>query len=293
MKPLLDARHRGIFFSFKEPKGSVYSVDAPCAKARFFQRSRSAISSSILASNSSKRWALRSRDLRAAKVLRARFMATTSEGSSTMMGGRGLSRRREPTPATDEWRPLGELTDDFLRWWPEPGEATSKSSDCVAGEASTELTVCSMVGWTVCCTGWINSGWGWVGCSAWVGGSGLASGKSENQVSGFSRSLCPKLGEMSKWSKSGEPSKIEGEVKAVRAVELGADMYGSWSRSSWGETVPMLETTELGTLLERSYVWLAGEAKAASVEAPPSKVAKSNRSSSEWGCKRMSEGDCW
>lgn len=41
-------------------------------------------------------------------MLRARFMATVSLGFSTMMGGSGLLRLVELTPAAAEWAPGGE-----------------------------------------------------------------------------------------------------------------------------------------------------------------------------------------
>ena len=95
--------------------GLVYSF-APFANAMFLQWSRSASSFAIFSSSSSSRAALRSRDLRAARVLRARFIAIVSDGSSTTIGGRGLSRLRELTPATEEWRPDGgELAEDLRR----------------------------------------------------------------------------------------------------------------------------------------------------------------------------------
>lgn len=55
---------------------------------------------------------------------------------------------------------------------------------------------------------------------------------------------------------------MEGDVSAVRADELGADMNGSLTRRSWGETVPKFEA-ELETLPEKSNeVGIAGEEKA-------------------------------
>ncbi len=77
---------------------------------------------------------------------------------------------------------------------------------------------------------------------------------------------------------------MEGDVSAVRAVELGADMNGSWIRRSWGETVPML-VVELETLPLKSYtLGSAGDENA--VVAPPSKAVNSSMSSSDDGCER-------
>lgn len=70
---------------------------------------------------------------------------------------------------------------------------------------------------------------------------------------------------------------MEGDVKAVRADELGADMNGSWINRSWGDTVPRLEV-ELEALLKSKTVGTAGEEKA--VLAPPSKAVNSSSSTS-------------
>ena len=73
---------------------------------------------------------------------------------------------------------------------------------------------------------------------------------------------------------------MEGEVRAVRALELGADINGSWTRRSWGETVPMF-VAALETLpLRSNTVGSAGDEYAV-VDAPPSKAVKSSRSKSE------------
>lgn len=71
---------------------------------------------------------------------------------------------------------------------------------------------------------------------------------------------------------------MDGEVKDVKAVELGADMNGSCTRRSCGETVPKLDV-ELEVLLVKSMAdATAGEGKP--VEAPPSKAVKSSSSTS-------------
>jgi len=77
---------------------------------------------------------------------------------------------------------------------------------------------------------------------------------------------------------------MEGEVKAVNAVEFGADMKGSEIRRSCGDTVAML-VVELDALLFRSKtVGRAGDENAV-VEAPPSKDVKSSKSRSCVGSK--------
>lgn len=91
----------------------------------------------------------------------------------------------------------------------------------------------------------------------------------------------PKLGETSNESKSGLPLYSEGEVRAVRAAELGADMKGSWTRRSWGDTVPRFEAALEAPLLKSKLEATAGEEKA--VEAPPSKTVKSSKSTSVEG----------
>lgn len=71
---------------------------------------------------------------------------------------------------------------------------------------------------------------------------------------------------------------MDGEVSAVRADELGADMNGSWKSRSWGDTVARLEM-ELEALPPRSKtLGTAGEEKA--VLAPPSKAVNSSSSTS-------------
>lgn len=69
---------------------------------------------------------------------------------------------------------------------------------------------------------------------------------------------------------------MEGEVKAVKAVELGADIKGSEMSNSCGDTVAML-LVELEALL-MSNTGKAGEEYAV-VEAPPSNAVKSSKSS--------------
>jgi hypothetical protein len=63
-------------------------------------------------------------------------------------------------------------------------------------------------------------------------------------------------------AKSGDSLYMEGEVKFVKAVEFGADMDGSRTIRSCGETVPMLVELEVERvmLVVRSYkVGTAGE----------------------------------
>lgn len=135
-----------------------------------------------------------------------------------------MSRRLEPTPETEEWRPVGELPD--FRLLTEPvGSTTSNSSDFCEGD-------------------WLVSGAG-SGC--------VSGGKRGNQASLelLSKSLLPKLGDTSKLSlNSGDSLYTDGDVSAVSAVELGADMKGSWIKRSCGETVPML-VVELDELKSR------------------------------------------
>jgi hypothetical protein len=72
---------------------------------------------------------------------------------------------------------------------------------------------------------------------------------------------------------------MDGDVMAVRAVEFGADMNGSWMSKSCGETVPIL-VVELDALAFRSNTdGIAGE-EYAEAEAPPSNPVKSSRSTS-------------
>ena len=82
---------------------------------------------------------------------------------------------------------------------------------------------------------------------------------------------------------------MDGEVRAVSAVELGADMNGSWRRRSCGETVPML-VAELEALPLMSKTLASAGEEYALVEAPPSKAVKSSISSS---VVVMREIDCW
>jgi hypothetical protein len=71
---------------------------------------------------------------------------------------------------------------------------------------------------------------------------------------------------------------MDGDVSAVRAEELGADMKGSLTRRSWGETVPKFDA-ELETLPAKSNeVGIAGEEKA--VWPSPSKGTNSPKSTS-------------
>jgi hypothetical protein len=76
----------------------------------------------------------------------------------------------------------------------------------------------------------------------------------------LSKSLLPKCGETSKLSlNSGDSLKDDGDVRAVRAVELGADMNGSWMSRSCGETVPIL-VVELEALgFKSNTVGIAGD----------------------------------
>ena len=71
---------------------------------------------------------------------------------------------------------------------------------------------------------------------------------------------------------------MEGEVKAVRADELGADMNGSEIKRSCGDTVPMLLVDE-ALLFRSNTVGRAGDEYAV-VDAPPSKAVKSSKSRS-------------
>lgn len=100
-----------------------------------FQWSRSVSSSLILCSNSSTFSIFFCLDLRAARVLRARFMAVVSLGSSTTIGGRGLSRLRDlPTPETEECLFGGE---DFDCDRPlRSCSCTSSSSEGSSGESA-------------------------------------------------------------------------------------------------------------------------------------------------------------
>ena len=91
-------------------------------------------------------------------------------------------------------------------------------------------------------------------------------------------SVLPKLGETSKpSSKSGDSLHMDGDVKAVKALEFGADIKGSWSSRSWGDTVPRLET-ELDMLPPKSKAEeMAGDDN---VDTTPSKAGKSPKSTS-------------
>jgi hypothetical protein len=78
---------------------------------------------------------------------------------------------------------------------------------------------------------------------------------------------------------------VEGEVKFVKAVELGAEANGSRTCKSWGETVPMLVELDEDRFTLGSYmVGTAGDEKAddwyaCCVEAPPSNAVKSSKRS--------------
>lgn len=89
---------------------------------------------------------------------------------------------------------------------------------------------------------------------------------------------------------SGEPSYIEGEVSAVNAVEFGADIYGSWTRRSCGDTVPTF-VTELAELPATSYdVGRPGEENA--VPDIPALLASVEKSSNSRSLISILTGDC-
>lgn len=162
---------------------------------------------------------LRWRESRAARVLRARFKATLSLGS-TMIGGRGPFRRRGLV--TDALAAGEPVTDDFLRWdaFKTTGELELDSLDLPVEVA---LTVRSSAG------------------AAMLGAASLgsSSGNRGNQLSETKSESGWNMGDVSKLPscRKGE-SLTSGEVMLVNVVEGGADWWGS-AKMSLGETVRM------------------------------------------------------
>lgn len=112
-----------------------------------------------------------------------------------------------------------------------------------------------------------------------IDGSGGNSGN-QGSLEPASKSQLPRLGDILNPSvKSGEPSYIDGDVSAVKAVEFGADMYGSCTSRSCGDTVPTF-VTELPELPATSYVvGRPGDEKAvADIVVPPPRVGKPSSS---------------
>jgi hypothetical protein len=75
---------------------------------------------------------------------------------------------------------------------------------------------------------------------------------------------------------------MDGDVSAVRVDEPGADMYGSWTSRSLGETVLMFVEV-LEALEPKSKTLCRAGDEYAELAPPPSKLAKSPRSMS--GCE--------
>lgn len=170
-----------------------------------------------------------------------------------MIGGRGLSRRLEFTPETDECRPVGEIPGLRLLVELSLISTSSNSSEFCDGDSL-------------------------AGC----GSDGVSCGKRGNHASfePLSKSLLPKFGDTSKLSlNSGDSLYTDGEVRAVSAVELGADIYGSCINKSCGDTVPMLVVELEELALKSRPVGRAGEEYAV-VDAPTSMPAKSSKSRS-------------
>jgi len=179
----------------------------------------------------------RARDFLAASVFRARFKATGSV-ASYLMGGKGLSRRRELTPETDECllesRPLimfGELPgEEAVRTIGEVGnpdlamESTTvvissiESENPSGGKRGSHRSAPGPNSWSVAITGegsWLNS----------AGDSNDGVLRSVKEVDGGAEvSLNKSEGETVPRGFTGEPLTA---VKLARGISLGGNMTRS------------------------------------------------------------------
>lgn len=180
--------------------------------------SSSALRFSKLATWSNFLW----RESRAARVLRARFNATLSEGS-TMMGGSAPLRLR--VLLMDALVAGDPLTDDFLRWLDVSNTRGELALDALDLPVELVLTVRSRAGAT-----------GTADTARFTRLVLSSSGNRENQLSDAIKESPLNMGEVSKESLTKGESLMSGEVILVNVVEGGADCSGS-AKMSLGETV--------------------------------------------------------
>lgn len=188
-------------------------------------------------------------------MLRARFKATLSLGS-TMMAGRGPFRRRVLEMAAFA---AGELlTDDFLLW---------ELLDITMGELTLEPLPLDWVVWLLT----VRSRAGATNGDTTAGATVLASssGNSENQLSAGMYESPWNMGEVSKLSVMNGDWSMSGEVMFVNAVEGGADWNGS-AKMSLGEIVCVEPDTECGLIEVKA---LAGASQGLSFWRPAKRLA--------------------